>query len=76
MGAGAGIEAVVKPYCEPMRFVREIRDGTGELGTKVGVDAFAEVAAVDVTATSKGRGFSGAMKRQIFSGERATHGVM
>ncbi len=30
---------------------------------------------VDVTATSKGRGFSGAMRRHNFSGQRATHGV-
>ncbi len=33
------------------------------------------VMAVDVIATSKGRGFSGVMKRHNFSGQRATHGV-
>jgi large subunit ribosomal protein L3 len=35
----------------------------------------ADVKAVDVTAICKGRGFSGAIKRHNFSGQRATHGV-
>ncbi len=75
--AAAGIEPVAKPNCEPKRFVREIRGGAGELevGGQVKVDAFAEIASVDVTATSKGRGFAGVMKRHNFSGQRATHGV-
>jgi len=73
--AAAGVELTVKPNCEPKRFVREIRDGAGEVGSQVSVEAFAEIASVDVTATSKGRGFSGAMKRHNFSGQRATHGV-
>ena len=34
-----------------------------------------KVAAVDVTGTSKGRGFAGVMKRHNFAGQRATHGV-
>ena len=34
-----------------------------------------ETKKVDVTATSKGRGFAGVMKRHNFSGQRATHGV-
>lgn len=73
----AGIELTVKPNCEPKRFVREIRGGTGglEVGGQVKVDAFVEIASVDVTSTSKGRGFSGAMKRHNFAGQRATHGV-
>lgn len=73
----AGVEAVAKAGCEPKRFIREIRGEAGELeiGGKVTVEAFAEVGRVDVTATSKGRGFSGAMKRHNFSGQRATHGV-
>jgi len=75
--SAAGIEPTVKPNCEPKRFVREIRGAPGDLevGGKVDVNAFAEVSAVDVTATSKGRGFSGAMKRHNFAGQRATHGV-
>lgn len=75
--SAAGIEPVVKPDCEPKRFVREIRGGAGELevGGQVTVDAFEGIASVDVIATSKGRGFSGAMKRHNFAGQRASHGV-
>jgi len=73
--SAAGVELFPKAGCEPKRFVREIRGAAGELGSKVTVDAFAEVGAVDIIATSKGRGFSGAMKRHNFAGQRASHGV-
>ncbi len=75
--AAAGVEAVPKADCEPKRFVREIDGAVGDLavGAQVKVDAFENVASVDVTATSKGHGFSGAMKRHNFRGQRATHGV-
>jgi large subunit ribosomal protein L3 len=75
--SGAGIEAGPKAGCEPKRFIREIRGGSDELevGNQVSVEAFAEIKAVDVIATSKGRGFTGGMKRHNFSGQRATHGV-
>lgn len=75
--SAAGVEAVPKAGCEPKRLVREFRGEPGELeiGARVTVEAFAEIGHVDVTATSKGRGFSGAMKRHNFRGQRATHGV-
>jgi large subunit ribosomal protein L3 len=75
--AAAGVELAAKPNCEPKRFVREIRDGAEglEVGGEVSVDAFSDIASVDVTATSKGRGFAGVMKRHNFAGQRATHGV-
>jgi large subunit ribosomal protein L3 len=75
--SAAGIEAVAKANCEPKRFIREIRGPAGELavGGQVKVDAFEGIASVDIVGTSKGRGFSGAMKRHNFSGQRATHGV-
>ena len=75
--AAAGIEPVAKPNCEPKRFVREIRGSAGalEIGSQVNVDAFEGIDAVDVVATSKGRGFSGVMKRHNFAGQRASHGV-
>lgn len=75
--AAAGIEPLPKAGCEPKRFVREIRGAAGDLatGSVVTVDLFAEIPAVDVIGTSKGRGFSGAMKRHNFGGQRATHGV-
>ena len=73
----AGIEVGPKAGCEPKRFIREIRGASGELevGNQVSVEAFAEIKAVDVIATSKGRGFTGGMKRHNFSGQRASHGV-
>jgi large subunit ribosomal protein L3 len=75
--AAGGVETLPKAGCEPKRFVREIRGAAGELavGGQVKVDALAGVAAIDVTAISKGRGFAGAIKRHNFSGQRATHGV-
>ena len=75
--ASAGLPQSDKPNCEPKRFVREIRGTTGELevGAEVTVSAFEDVPAVDVVGTSKGRGFSGAMKRHNFAGQRASHGV-
>src|SRR5215510_3150001 len=75
--SSAGVELLAKAGCEPKKFIREITGPAGELavGAQVKVDAFANVKSVDVTATSKGRGFTGAMRRHNFSGQRATHGV-
>lgn len=73
----AGVELPAKAGCEPKRFIREFRGAPGDLqvGAVVDVTAFAEIKSVDVTGTSKGRGYTGAMKRHNFSGQRATHGV-
>ncbi len=63
---------------EPKRFVRELRqEGPTELaeGQELTVAALAEVGRVDVIGTSKGRGFTGVIKRHGFKGLRATHGV-
>lgn len=75
--SSGGVELLAKAGCEPKRFVREIRGAAGELavGSQVKVDALANVKTVDVTAICKGRGFSGAIRRHNFSGQRATHGV-
>ena len=75
--AAAGVELLAKADCEPQRFVREFRGAPGELtiGQELDVDLFAEIKAVDVTGTSKGRGTAGVMKRHSFNGQRATHGV-
>ena len=75
--AKSGVEVPPKPDCEPQRFVRELRGPTGgvEVGASLTVDVFEGVKSVDVTGSSKGRGFQGAMKRHNFSGQRATHGV-
>ena len=73
----AGVEVAPRAECEPQQFVRELRGDTEsyEVGQQVTVAHLAEIGAVDVTATSKGRGYSGVMKRHNFSGQRATHGV-
>jgi large subunit ribosomal protein L3 len=73
----AGGETVAKANCEPKRFVRELRVSTEgyTVGQELKVDQFADVKAVDVIGTSKGRGYSGVMKRHNFGGQRATHGV-
>jgi large subunit ribosomal protein L3 len=74
--SSAGIEVVPKADCEPQRFVREFRGESDlEVGATVTVEQFGEVKRVDVTGTSKGRGFSGVMKRHNFHGQRASHGV-
>jgi len=73
----AGVEPSSKANCEPKRFVREIRGPVEgyEVGQEVGVDLLTDVASVDVTGTSKGRGYAGVMKRHNFHGQRASHGV-
>lgn len=45
-----------------------------EVGQQIKVDTFAEGEIVDVTGTSKGRGFQGGMKRHGFRGGSKTHG--
>ena len=46
-----------------------------ELGQTVDVSVFDGVKFVDITGTSKGKGFQGPMKRHNFSGLEASHGV-
>lgn len=73
----AGVETTPKADCEPKKFIKEFRlpiDGFS-VGQELAVDVFEDVIAVDVTATSKGSGYSGAMKRHNFAGQRASHGV-
>lgn len=57
--------------------LREIRvddANSFELGQEIGSDIFKIGEFVKVTGTSKGRGFSGVMKRWGFSGGKKTHG--
>jgi large subunit ribosomal protein L3 len=48
---------------------------TYTLGQELTVELFSAGDVVDVTGTSKGKGFAGVMKRHGFSGLRASHGV-
>jgi len=45
-----------------------------EVGGEIGVELFEEVAKVDVTGTSIGKGFAGGVKRHNFTMQDATHG--
>ena len=66
-----------KAGVEPMRYLREVRveDASQyKTGDKVTVADFADVTAVDVTGTSKGKGFQGTIKRWNFSRGPMTHG--
>ncbi len=62
------------------RFVRELRlddetVGQYTIGDEVLVSAFSEVKFIDVSGTSKGKGFAGVMKRHGFGGFPASHGT-
>ena len=62
----------------PRRHIAEVRTAlTGEfsLGQELGADVFEAGQLVDVTGTSKGKGFAGVMKRHGFSGVGASHGA-
>jgi large subunit ribosomal protein L3 len=66
-----------KANTTPKRFVREIRGinaGEYEVGQEVKVDLFTEGEIVDVTGTSKGKGFQGSIKRHNQSRGPMAHG--
>ena len=66
-----------KQGAEPKRYLREVRvENAGEykVGDEQTVAAFADVKKVDVTGTSKGKGFAGTIKRWGFKSYRRTHG--
>ena len=73
----AGIEVLPKADCEPLKEIREYRTSieSYQVGQILTVDLFENVLSVDVSAKTKGRGYSGVMKRHNFAGQRATHGV-
>lgn len=67
-----------KQGAEPKRYLREIRvENAGEykVGDEQTVAAFNEVSRVDVTGTSKGKGFAGVIKRYGFGGGPGGHGA-
>ncbi|MFI0434200.1 MAG: 50S ribosomal protein L3 [Parachlamydiaceae bacterium] len=66
-----------KAGVEPRRHLLESRVDTSEgfsLTQEIGVDIFSDVDYVDATATSKGKGYQGVMKRHNFAGGPASHG--
>ncbi len=67
-----------KASVEPKRKLVEFRvdpDNLIEVGEEIIADHYFEGQFVDVTGTSIGKGFAGAMKRWNFGGLRASHGV-
>jgi len=63
---------------EPKRKVAEFRvsaDALIEVGAEISAEHYLTGQKVDVSGTSIGKGFAGAMKRWNFKGLRATHGV-
>ncbi|MGP4077557.1 50S ribosomal protein L3 [Halobacillus sp. K22] len=66
-----------KANTTPKRYVREFRNANlddYELGQEVKVDIFEAGDVIDVTGTSKGKGFQGAIKRHNQSTGPMTHG--
>ena len=68
-----------KAGVEPGRGLWELRlaEGEGdelEVGAELGVDQFEAGQRVDVTGTTKGRGFAGTVKRHNFRTQDASHG--
>jgi large subunit ribosomal protein L3 len=62
----------------PRRHLIELRTdaiGEYEIGQELGADVFADGAAVDVSATTKGKGTAGVMKRHNFKGLGSGHGT-
>src|SRR3954469_11909839 len=62
----------------PRRYLAELRldDATEyEVGQELTAEIFADGTYVDVTGTSKGKGFAGTMKRHGFRGQGASHGA-
>lgn len=67
-----------KQGVEPVRYLREVcvTDGAEHtVGEEVTVANFADVKKVDVTGTSKGKGFAGVMRRYGFGGGPGGHGA-
>ena len=69
----------------PVKFLREVpievdekaqSDGAVKVGDRVLVDIFADEKFVDVAGVSKGRGFTGVVKRHHFGGGPKSHGSM
>ncbi|MEM9279456.1 MAG: 50S ribosomal protein L3 [Pseudomonadota bacterium] len=87
LGAGlAKVKNTTKPMrghfaiakVEPKRKLAEFRvspENMLDVGVELSAEHFVQGQKVDVTGTSIGKGFAGAMKRHNFGGLRASHGV-
>jgi large subunit ribosomal protein L3 len=73
--AVAAEKSGIKPYRKVVEF-RVSDDCVIPSGTQLSASHFVVGQFVDVQATSKGKGFQGAMKRHNFGGKEASHGVL
>lgn len=80
-GRGRDLNKPAKGHLAPsqgdFRYLREVRvddSGTFNVGQEVTTSIFQPGERVDVTSTSKGRGFAGGVKRHGFHGGPKTHG--
>ncbi|OPY81562.1 MAG: 50S ribosomal protein L3 [Syntrophus sp. PtaU1.Bin005] len=65
-----------KGYFRVLKEMRSDSIDDYELGQEITVEAFSVGESVDITGTTKGKGFAGVIKRHGFGGGRATHGSM
>src|SRR5690625_1547696 len=66
-----------KANTTPKRYVREFRTSKVdkyEVGQQIGVDVFEAGEIIDVTGTSKGKGYAGSVKRHNYATGPKTHG--
>ena len=71
--AAAGVNP--RRHLAELRLDDEAAAGEYELGQELTAEIFADGSYVDVTGTSKGKGFAGTMKRHGFKGQGASHGA-
>ena len=75
----AGTATAPKADCEAKRWIREFRCNDASHGLKVGdvlqPSSLEGINFVDVVGVTRGRGFSGAMRRHNFHGQPASHGA-
>ncbi|KAK9462557.1 mitochondrial 54S ribosomal protein uL3m [Lipomyces oligophaga] len=65
----------IPPKAKLTEFLVKNEDGLLPIGTEIRASHFKEGQYVDIWGTSKGKGFSGVMKRWGFKGLRASHGT-
>jgi large subunit ribosomal protein L3 len=71
--AVAGINP--RRHLAELRLENEAATADYEVGQELTAEIFADGSYVDVTGTSKGKGFAGTMKRHGFKGQGAAHGA-
>ncbi|MEX0580359.1 MAG: 50S ribosomal protein L3 [Mycobacterium sp.] len=74
-GQYAAVGVNPRRHLVELRLEDEAAAGEYEVGQELTAEIFADGNYVDVTGTSKGKGFAGTMKRHGFKGQGASHGA-